>query len=318
MSGLDGVILFVHTDRKAQRQVGRVLATSLRPVVTADTVDEALDHLDQPTALVIASAELAQGPRYAALRREADAAGAVNLVLGEGAPADLLPIVSAHRLCHLAAADPVALVDELPTTVQKLLRGDVFGLEKYLTWSAEIGSTEIGSTSDRRRALLDLKEAIEPLGLSPRHERQAALIADELLSNAIHNAPVDAAGHFYLRDEPRDTHRPLSGPERPTQRWCCDGRYHAVEVTDQWGSIDAEIVRQHIGKLTDRVGGPRTGGGGAGLGLAMAFQAASALIFNLAPRRLTQALALLDVRARLDGPRALTPSFHLFYEGDQA
>ena len=317
MSGLVGGILFVHPDRKTQRQVGRVLATSLRPVHAVDSLGDGLARLDGRMALAIVSSRLADGG-FAGFRREAELAGTVTILLGEGAPADILPLVVEHDLSHVAGADPMALADELPTTVQKLLRGDTFGLDKYLTWSAELQSTEIVATSDRRRALLELREALVPLGLSPRHERQATLIADELLSNAIHNAPVDAAGVHYLRDEPRDTHRPLSGPERPRLRWACDGRYLAVEVTDRWGTLDPATVRQHVGKLTDRDGGPRTGGGGAGLGLAMAFQAASALVFNLARGRSTQALALIDLRVRPDGPRALTPSFHLFYQGSHA
>ncbi len=313
--GLDGAILFVHPDRKTQRQVGRILASSLRPVIAVDSLDDASAHLDQPTALAIVSARLAESPRYAAFRQATELAGAVSVVLGEGPPIAILPIVASHRLCHVASADPMSLADELPTTVQKLLRGDVFGLEKYLTWAAEVCSTEVVSTSDRRRALLDLQEALDPLGLSPRHERQATLIADELLSNAIHNAPVDAAGDHYLREAARDTHRPLTAREQPRLRWGCDGRYLAVEVTDQWGTVDPQILRQHIGKLTERDGGPRQGSGGAGLGLAMAYQAASALIYNLAPARSAQGLALIDLRVRPDGPRAMTPSFHVFYEG---
>lgn len=310
--GLGGDILFVHADRKAQRQIGRILATCQRRVVTAETLGDGSRCLTQPIALAIVSSHLADGPRYVDFCHEVAATGTVNIVLGEGPLAEILPLLSAHRLCHIASADPVALVDELPVTAQKLLRGDVFGLEKYLTWAAEIRSTTVETTTDRRRALADLHEFLVAIGLSPRHERQATLVADELLSNAIHNAPLDPTGRHYLRDEPRDAHRALEARERPQLRWGYDGRYVAIEVTDQWGTVDGDELRGSIGKLADRGSSPRPGPGGAGLGVAMAYQASSAMIFNLAPGRATQALALIDLRARPDGRRALIPGFHLF------
>jgi hypothetical protein len=66
--------------------------------------------------------------------------------------------------------------------------------------------------------------------------------------------------------------------------------------------------------MIDRSTSPRQGQGGAGLGLAMTFLAASQLVFHLDAGRVTQAIGLIDLRVRPDGIRALVPSLHIYSE----
>src|SRR5688572_25879728 len=111
----------------------------------------------------------------------------------------------------------------------------------------------------------------------------ASLVADELLSNALHDAPVDAAGAPRYADAPRDQPRHLTDRERVTLRYACDGRYLAIEVTDWWGSLREETVLRHLAKATSR--SPSEGiefrAGGAGMGVALAYSCCHHLIYNL-------------------------------------
>ncbi len=50
------------------------------------------------------------------------------------------------------------------------------------------------------------------------------LVADELISNAVHDAPVDAAGVHYRRDLPRDVELELDARHQVRLRWGCDAR----------------------------------------------------------------------------------------------
>lgn len=309
-------VLVVHGDKKTQRLLGRVITSGVGPAEIAETLDAAGDALAGASAVVI-GAELAAGSGFAYLAALARTAGVPVILCGEASPAEVLTLVRDHAIDHVISSDPVGFADELPLTLRALTRTaplDGVGVARYLSHGAHLDQAEPASTHGRLAVLARVRDQLAAMGLSARHERQAALIADELLANAIYDAPAAAAGRTADQEPPRDQDRPLGARERPRLRWGGDGRYLGIEVTDHFGAIDATTIRSHIAKLCDRSTAPRQGNGGAGLGLAMTFLAASQLVFHLDAGRCTQAIGLIDLRARPDGVRAPVPSLHVFTE----
>ncbi len=308
--------MVVHGDRKTQRALTRALGASLVPVRAAATAAEAGLLIDGDAGTVIVtSALLCDAPALVALGIDASRArGARTVVLSDVPRAAALSLFTGHQVGHLVqvGAGPASLAEELLLTVQKLLRRDLFGLEKYLGWSATVRETEVVSTMDRMRALDELRVSFERMGAPVRAARQAALIADELLSNAAHNAPVDSSGVAYLREHARDVDRRLTGRERPRLRWGADGRQLAVEVTDHYGALSVAEIRRHIGKLLTRTSAIRHDTSGAGLGIAMAYDSSSQLVFNLDHGRRCQVIGLVDQLARDEQGSAPVPSLHIF------
>lgn len=312
-------VLVVHGDKKTQRLLGRVITSGVGPATVVETLTAARHQLtaaaEAPPAAVV-SAELAAGDGFGAFVSHARDAGVEVVLCGEAGPTDILTLVRDHAIDHVVTCDPVGFADELPLTLRALSRRaplDTLGVERYLSHGAPLALVAPATTHGRLSALTRVRDGLAAMGLSARHERQAALIADELLANAIYDAPAAAAGQPQ-HEVPRDQDRPLSARERPRLRWGGDGRYLGIEVTDQFGAIDADTIRSHVAKLVDRSTAPRQGNGGAGLGLAMTFLAASQLVFHLDAGRVTQAIGLIDLRARPDGIRALVPSLHVFTE----
>jgi hypothetical protein len=134
-------------------------------------------------------------------------------------------------------------------------------------------------------------EAVRARGQSARVASMAMLVADELISNAVHNAPVAADGSRPRKDLPRDIDIPLEGRDTVRLRWGCDARYVAIEVTDQFGSLDRDTILGALAKQD-----VRDTGGGAGMGIALAYRSCDHLVFNLAPGTRTEIIALVDVR----------------------
>jgi hypothetical protein len=309
-------VLVVHGDKKTQRLLGRVITSGVGPVHIVENLDAATAALPGAPAAVV-SAELAGCAGFAGFAGAARHARVPVLLCGEAGPTEVLTLVRDHEIDHIVTCDPVGFADELPLTLRGLARRtplDDLGLERYLSHGAPLSTIEPASTHGRLSALAQVRDSLAAMGLSARHERQAALIADELLANAIYDAPAAAAGHAERHELPRDKDRPLPEGERPRLRWGGDGRYLGIEVTDRFGAIDAATIRSHVAKLVDRSTAPRQGQGGAGLGLAMTFLASSQLVFHLDAGRVTQAIGLLDLRARPDGVRALVPSLHVYSE----
>ena len=201
------------------------------------------------------------------------------------------------------------LAEELTVTAQKLIRRDLFGAEKYLLWGTELHERQITRSTQRSHVVQEISDAVRGRGQSARIASMAMLVADELISNAVHNAPVDAAGVAHPAATcARDIDIALDGRDSVRLRWGCDARYVAIEVTDQFGSLDRETI---LGALARQ--DVRDSGGGAGMGIALAYRSCDHLVFNLAPGKRTEIIALVDVRYP-PAERMPASSYNVFVE----
>lgn len=314
-----GVVLLVHPDRKSQRLLQRIVAATLRPVEIVDVDAVAARAAEAPDAVVVVDLAIArQRPELAG----GAARAWIAVTSDETQPArpdDVAALLEAGWR-HVVGAPLAVSGDEIVATAQKLLRGDLFGLEKYVGWSAAVRTVRLDDALERPDAVGALVAGVAEAGLSERVASLASVIADELLANAIYDAPLDAAGARPHRGAPRDAGRRLDGRDAVTLRWACDARLLAVEVTDAWGSLDPAQPGPVIARSARRAG--RAGGGAAlastgdadGMGLALAYACCHQLVIDVAPGRRTEMIALIDVRHR---PTEIgrAPSFHVFVEG---
>jgi hypothetical protein len=200
------------------------------------------------------------------------------------------------------------LAEELTITAQKLIRNDIFGVEKYLLWGTDLQAITLTRGSQRAELVAQISEQIRSRGQSARVASMAMLVADELLSNAVHNAPVDAAGEHYRRELDRAVELELEGRHQVKLRWGCDARYLAIEVTDSFGSLDRDTILRALAKND-----VRESGSGAGMGVALAYRSCDHLVFNLAPGKRTEIIALIDVR-HPPTERLAASSYNVFVE----
>jgi hypothetical protein len=225
-----------------------------------------------------------------------DAAAQMPRILGLGAITNVL----VHPM-------PV-LAEELTITAHKLIHRDLFGAEKYLLWGTHLHDHTLRRSGERTQLVAGIAEAVRGRGQSARVASMAQLVADELISNAVHNAPVDRAGDHYRKDLARDSDFPLDERHAVRLRWGCDARYLAIEVTDPFGSLDRDTILRSLVQHD-----VRTSGGGAGMGMSLAYRACDHLVFNLSPGTRTEIIALVDVRypPAVRGP---VSSYNVFVE----
>ncbi|HLL22867.1 MAG TPA: hypothetical protein VK427_12085, partial [Kofleriaceae bacterium] len=232
-----GKLVVAHPERKAQRALQRLVGASLCPVTVVADANALLAAVDAQTIAVVDAsiARLTPGLRDRPAR-------AWITVPGEGlapAEADAVSALLESGWTHVLAHPMPILAEELLATVQKILRGDIFGLEKYVAWGAEVRSYRLDDAVDRDRAVTQLAKDVTAVGLPERIGSLVSVIADELIANALYAAPTDEAGRRFRAQEPRDTARALSGRDLVTVRWATDARYLAIEVRDRWGTLDA-------------------------------------------------------------------------------
>jgi hypothetical protein len=215
-------------------------------VELADTLAQASERLEAlRPRLVVTDAGIALEPDATAFFERARACGAeaCMTLLGGLAVARVPQLLAMGAVTNLLVHAMPVLAEELTLTVHKLMRGDLFGADKYLLWGTELHEAVLARSSQRADIVAELEAALRGRGQNARVAQLVRLVADELISNAVHNAPVDDAGVHYRKDLRRDAELALDGRHQLRVRWGCDSRYVAIEVGDGFGSLDRVRVQ---------------------------------------------------------------------------
>ena len=298
-----GKLVIAHPERKAQRGLQRLAGATLCPVEIVDNVEALIAAVDDTTIAVVDSTIATQHPSL----RERPARAWIS-VPGEGLSAAdpvALDTLLVAGWTHVISHPMPLLGEELLATVQKLLRTDVFGLEKYVAWGAEVRVYTLEDATEREAAVSALAKDVVAVGLPDRVGSMVSVIADELIANALYVAPVDAAGVHHRIAESREERRVLTGRDVVTVRWATDARYLAIEVTDRWGTLDTSLVGPRLASSAKRA--PSEGG----MGLPLVYACCNQFVVQVEPTVRTEVITLLDVRYK---PTELGrgASFHTF------
>jgi CRP-like cAMP-binding protein len=241
------------------------------------------------------------------------------LMASSDAPADI-PLLKNHvplisNIISRHPADRTFTVKNVATTVSKLISSDIFGLEKYLIWGVEVQSRDVISSEDRPRLLEDMQNYFLNLGLRSNISDRAAMVAEELLMNAIYDAPVADDGKSLYNHLHRSQKVDLQKSAQGKFRFACDGMLAAVSVSDPFGGFRMETLLAYL----ERNYAPgafevqESGKGGAGRGLHSIIENSDLVVFNVQKSHRTEVIAFfnLDTKAKIEGSN---PSFHFFMD----
>lgn len=198
-------------------------------------------------------------------------------------------------------------------TVTKLLHGQVFGLQKYFPWGVTLYNMEVSSYEEKSRALDVLNAYAELAGARGPVRDRMALVAEELIMNALYHAPVDDEGKHKFDHLPRKELAKMTFDRKVRITCASNGQHFAIAVYDTYGSLDKDTVVKFLSKGTRKELEPEQRESGAGLGLVTGLKNASKLVFNLAPGSGTEVIALFDLDLLAKG-RAGVRSVHIFTE----
>lgn len=308
-------LIVVHESPRERRALARVLASTFRSVETQqDLPDPSSCERNKPRLLVMEHGRFLSDNGQKVARAVRDGGGYCLVLAGDQARDDIPTLFGCDALAHLLGNPMPLLAEDLLATAMKVLRHDYFGVEKYLSWGAEIRDRAITHTSQRVEAVEAITSDVQASGLGSRAGWLASMVTDELLSNALYDAPVDANGNAVRHTDDRDAPRELETNERVRLRYAFDARYLAVEVTDQFGSLRRETTLAHLAKCTAPNAPNKTSmlEGGAGLGTGLVYGCCSHLIYNVEAGKRTQAIALFDVRMRARDEDKPVSSFEFF------
>jgi len=202
--------------------------------------------------------------------------------------------------------DPSAL----SAMATRVLAGDIFGLEKLVPWGTLVHSNLVGDFQEKSVCIAQVSEFAEAMGVRRKYRESIEQCLDEMLMNALYDAPVDEQGRQIFAEIPTKTRISLRVEQKVVVQYACDGKQFVLAVRDAFGTLERSTVLRYLHKCLHAEQQIDRKVGGAGLGLYLMVNAASEVYFNVLPGVATEAVCAFDLVA----PKLQLESFGFFTE----
>ncbi|MCM0604687.1 MAG: hypothetical protein KA715_01205 [Xanthomonadaceae bacterium] len=165
--------------------------------------------------------------------------------------------------------------------LKRELADKALGLENMLSPGAKIQTIKFTRTSQKQDAVEAIRNYVISAKFKARLSSVIANAVDELLMNAMFDAPVDEMNKRIYTQTSRNTNINLEGKALVEMKVGFDENYLAVTVADQFGSLKKAAVVTHLMKsYIDESYKLKLTSAGAGLGLGNVFRSGANFIFS--------------------------------------
>lgn len=324
------LVAVVSDSRPIRRQIARTMSAAAAEVAFLPAASAGWEGLARPPDLLVFDCDnegaagqleacgtaldpvpvvlISMGPQQQGLLRLLERFEINNLLAKRGAIRAIFPALDER---------------ELLVTCEKVIRRDIFGIDKYIgSWGIVLQREVVRALADKGPVLVRFARYLQGLDV-PRHLQPAMVtVAEEFILNAIVHAPHDANG------KPRYEHL---GPKHPIVlepneyvevTYGCDGQHLMVSVADNFGRLARKTLFEYLSRGLAGELQVEEKTSGAGLGLSLSATSIHQLIFNVQECVRTEAIAGWDLRANSVGEfRQLGRSLNVFWlprEGDRA
>jgi hypothetical protein len=185
-----------------------------------------------------------------------------------------------HFIYKNYQASPIEAGQHYGRIIRATLLDRAFGLSQIVDPGTKVQTVKIINSGQKTDAV----EAVRSFATAAKfQDRMASIIAnavDELLLNAIYDAPVDQLGKPIYSTISRSTLLELKGNAEVQMCVSFDGKYIAVTVTDQHGSLLKSKLLTHLSKVyVNEEYKVKSSVAGAGIGLANVFLTGGSFFF---------------------------------------
>ncbi len=220
----------------------------------------------------------------------------VTIVTPSAKLVDLTEYLRDDRVNHVVVGDE--LEDGVFVTAQKLLTGDIFGIEKYLPEGTPVHYERLRDFEGRGKAIQTVLDFAENAKMRRQVRSAIGQVCEELLMNALYDAPVDDDGRpIFAEVDPHD--RTTMRTPRPVSiRYAATEDMFAVAVRDRFGRLAKNTILAYIEKCIKSPNQIDRKTYGAGLGLYLVANAAATYVVNVAYGIATEVVCTFDRGAK--------------------
>ncbi len=234
-----------------------------------------------------------------------------------------------------ALSDTVRLLDTVPwlshvlslamiqsprgkSHLQMLLHRIANGHDHPMLGASGRGRTAMLASASRREARFErMREYFGKQGLGERLITTVIDVAEELVMNALYDAPVEAGFFQRARQRFEDVNLP---PDRACEiSYGIEDETVFIRLRDPFGALSRSRLLEVLNRCSAESVQLDESRGGAGLGLWRVFQSSSTLAITVVPQQLTEVLVGIGIK---DGRKGTRPAaVHMFFTkpaGEQA
>ena len=220
----------------------------------------------------------------------------VTIVTPQAKLADLTTYLRDERVNHVVVGDE--LDNGVFVTAQKLLTGDIFGVEKYLPPGTPVHYARLRDFEGRGRAIQTVLDFAEESKMRRQVRTAIGQVCEELLMNALYDAPVDEEGKpMFAEVDPHDR-KDTRSPRPVSIRYAATDDLFAVAVRDRFGRLAKNTILAYIEKCLHSPNQIDRKTYGAGLGLYLVANAAATYVVNVAYGIATEVVCTFDRGAK--------------------
>jgi hypothetical protein len=219
--------------------------------------------------------------------------------------AEFTKLLSDPRCNHVLISDDAGY-NMISVTVQKFVTGDLFGIEKYLPTGTQVHLTRLREYKGRTAAIDEVLAYAEKVGVRRQVRSAIGSVCEELLMNALYDAPVDERGNPIFAEVEIKARLEQLSPRPVSIRYAATDGGFAVAVRDRFGRLDKATVLRYIDKCLHSSQQIDRKTYGAGLGIYLIANAATQFVLNVAPGMATEVVCTFDRKSARAALRALS------------
>jgi hypothetical protein len=222
----------------------------------------------------------------------------VTVTTPQASLSDLTQYLRDERINHVVVGVGDELAHGMKITAQKLLTGDIFGIEKYLPLGTPVHYARLRDFEGRGKAIDTLLGFAEEANMRRQVRNAIAQVSEELLMNALYDAPVDAQGNPVFADVDPHDRTQVRSPRPVSIRYAATDEMFAIAVRDRFGRLAKNTILAYIDKCLHSPNQIDRKTYGAGLGLYLVANAAATYVVNVAPGIATEVVCTFDRGAK--------------------
>ena len=208
--------------------------------------------------------------------------------------------------------------DSLRVTIQKIIKKDYFGVDKYLSRNTPIIKMQVQNPLERETINDAVQTYAEKYKMGTYKAKLIYGICEEMLLNAIYDAPA-SRGISPPKRHQGTMSAPVATKSKDTfVQFGCDGHIFALGVQDPFGGLSKKQFYRYVKKILYRHNTDLlidTKESGAGLGLFKILYSSHTLICNVLPNHKTEVISLLYITEAIRNFERMNRSVQFFDAG---
>ena len=297
--------LVIADQQHTRAMIERVLTAARYQMKVIDSPDKLRsdENLSRYALVVIGETSLRTwlGGKLEGLREGLRSPGRIVVINESADRKEAIKTIGTRKVEHLVPLNE-ASDEALFATLNKLLLGEYFGMQKYLLWGVNPSSWTITRKGDKQVVLDGIRRVAQEVHCHPR-------IADLLIA-AVEEMLINAMYHGRGVDESEKV-------PKVTVDCGTDGRLLAVAVLDEHGVFRHDDLCRGLGAALQReTDGIPVDAKSAQLGFHIMLSCLSQLAINVDPGRCTEVIGIVDLRKSLREYRQAVPTLGVFSKED--